>query len=80
MRKSDFSVLLPWKENPDHEPKLGDGISRPRPDEQTRLFTVEVQPPGGARSVRLTTPAPSAKAALTYAQNRWPQATVKLLS
>jgi len=79
MRRSDFSVVLPWKENPEHEPKLGDGISRPRPDEPTRLFTVEVKPPG-AKSLRLTTPAPSAAAALTYAQNRWPQATVKLLS
>lgn len=79
MRKSDFSVLLPWRDDAAHEPKLGDGISRPRPDEHTRLFTVEVQPPG-AKSLRLTTPAPSATAALTYAQNRWPQATVKLLS
>jgi hypothetical protein len=72
----DEGVL--WEEEEEEpRPALGEGLSRPKPGESTRLFTVEVKPPGAQR-MRWTTPAPSADAALTYASNRWPHADVRL--
>lgn len=78
MTSSDFSVLLPWSEDESRQPTLGDGVSRPRPSESTRLFRVEVRTVG-AKPMRWIAPAPSSADALTYARNRWPHADVRLV-
>lgn len=74
---SEFTVLIPWKEPEEHAPTLGDGLSRPKRTDKTKPVTVMVRIPG-ARPMRWTVNAPSQKAALTYAQNRWPHAHVFL--
>lgn len=61
------------------EPRLGPGVSRAKPTETTREYRVEVKRPGH-RPMRVTIPAPTKAKALTYCQNRWPDATVTALS
>lgn len=60
------------------EPRLGPGISRPKPTDVTREYRVQVTRPG-FRPMRVTIPAPTKAKALTYCQNRWPDATVAAL-
>jgi hypothetical protein len=74
---TDFSVLIPWKEPDEATPKLGDGISRPRPEEAIERVTVVIRIPG-AKPMRWTVKAPTPADALLYARNRWPQAAVSL--
>ena len=74
---ADFSVQIPWREPDEATPQLGDGLSRPRPEEVVERVTVDVRF-SGMRPMRWTVPAPSPAAALRYARNRWPQATVSL--
>jgi hypothetical protein len=74
---SDFTVLIPMKEPEEHSPVLGEGLSRPKKTDKTSPITVMVKIPG-ARVMRWTVSAPSPKAALSYAQNRWPHAHVFL--
>jgi hypothetical protein len=61
------------------EPRLGPGISRPRPTEATREYRLEVKRPG-YRPMRVTMPAPTKAKAITYCQNRWPDSTVEFLA
>lgn len=74
---TDFSVQIPWREPDEATPKIGDGISRPRPDEVIERVTVVVRVPG-ARPMRWTVKAPTPEAALLYGRNRWPQASVTI--
>lgn len=59
------------------EPNLGDGISRPMPKEQTRMYRVNVKQPG-MPLMRVAIPAPSKSKALTYCKNRWPDCTAEV--
>ncbi len=70
--------MLPWQWAED-EPtsKHGDGISRPRPRARTRQYRVVVYP-RGAQPMLWTMQAENVKAAIRYAQNRWPGAEVKV--
>jgi hypothetical protein len=72
---ADFSVQIPWSEAEEATPKLGDGVSRPRPEEATERVTVVIRF-SGMRPMRWTVKAPNPEAALLYARNRWPQATI----
>ena len=74
---ADFSVQIPWREPNEATPKIGDGISRPRPEEGIERVTVVIRLPG-AKPMRWTVKAPTPEAALLYARNRWPQAAVSL--
>jgi hypothetical protein len=74
---ADFSVQIPWREPDEATPKLGDGISRPRPEEAIERVTVVIRF-SGMRLMRWTVKAPTPEAALLYARNRWPQAAVSL--
>jgi hypothetical protein len=56
-----------------HEPRTGPGISRPRPGDCVRPFTVRVTPDRG-RPMLATLPACDAEQAITFAKNRWPNA------
>lgn len=60
------------------EPNLGEGVSRPKPNEQTRLYRINVKQPG-APLLRVSIPAPSQRKALTYCKNRWPDSTVEVI-
>jgi hypothetical protein len=55
----------------DPEPKIGPGISRPRPTESARLFRLRVKIPSKPQ-MTITLPAPSRGKAILYCQNRWP--------
>lgn len=74
---ADFAVQIPWREPDEATPELGDGVSRPRPDEVLERVTVVIRL-SGAKPMRWTVLAPTPEAALVYARNRWPQATVSL--
>jgi hypothetical protein len=60
------------------EPSLGEGISRPRASERTRLYALEVRQPGSPL-MRVTIPAPTKAKALMYCRNRWPGCTAEVL-
>jgi hypothetical protein len=60
------------------EPNLGPGVSRPKPDESTRLFKVHVRQPT-MPAMRVTIPAPSKAKALLYCKNRWPNCTAEVI-
>lgn len=60
------------------EPNLGEGISRPRASESTRLYRMRVKQPN-TPSMVITLPAPSKAKAITYCKNRWPGAAVEAL-
>jgi hypothetical protein len=69
-------ALLMWRE--DNQGRHGEGISRPVPKAKTKLYTLIVYK-SGARPMTMTMRAESKAAAITYAQNRWPNATVEAM-
>jgi hypothetical protein len=60
------------------EPKFGPGTSRPKRDEPTRNFLLQVKLPN-APAMRVTIPAPSEAKALMYCRNRWPECEAEVL-
>ena len=67
-------ALLLWRED-DHA-RYGDGISRPVPKARTKLYTLIVYK-SGSMPMTMTMRAESKAAAITYAQNRWPDAVIE---
>ena len=65
-----------WRE--DNQGRYGDGISRPVPKSRTKLYTLIVYK-SGSMPMTMTMRAENKAAAITYAQNRWPNATVEAL-
>ena len=63
-----------WRE--DNQGRYGEGISRPVHKARTRLYNLIVYK-SGAMPMTLTMRAENKTAAITYAQNRWPNATVE---
>ena len=63
-----------WRE--DNQGRYGDGISRPVPKSRTKLYTLIVYK-SGSMPMTMTMRAENKTAAITYAQNRWPNATVE---
>jgi len=55
----------------------GDGISRPRPKTRTREYRLLVYKPG-AQPMTWITRAETKRAAIKYAEARWPSATVEV--
>ena len=76
MTKSDFSSVLLFQEGP--PPKLGDGVSRPKPTDKTKMFRVEVKIKGSA-PMRVVLPAATGSDAVKFAENRWPGAICTLI-
>lgn len=76
MTKSDFSAVLLFQDGP--PPKLGDGVSRPKPTDKTKMFKVEVRLKGSS-PMRVVLPAATATDALKFAENRWPGAVCTLI-
>lgn len=60
------------------EPKLGEGVSRPKPKDRTREYRLVVQIPSN-QPMHVVIPAPTQAEAITYCKNRWPNATVTLV-
>ena len=69
------NVCLHWEINT--QAKLGEGVSRPRAKDKTRPYGLIVKHPA-QRPMKLTLHAPSKRAALRYASNRWPGADVEV--
>jgi hypothetical protein len=72
------------KLSPDHippgwaEPNLGPGVSRPKADERTRDYRLWVKRPD-MPPMRVLMPAPTKAKAVSYCENRWPNATVEVI-
>jgi len=58
-------------------PSLGPGVSRPKPNERTRMYRVLVAWPDRRKMV-VTIPAPSKAKASSYCRNRWPDCTAEV--
>jgi hypothetical protein len=69
-------ALLMWRE--DNQGRYGEGISRPVHKARTKLYTLIVYK-SGALPMTITMRAENKTAAITYAQNRWPNATVETM-
>lgn len=73
MKSQMENVVLGWR-NPESElANLGDGISRPKRGQKTRMYRVRVLFKS-ARPMTAVLPAPSRRDVLRYARNRWPDA------
>jgi hypothetical protein len=67
------NAVLQWR-LPDHEQaSLGEGVSRPKPGQKTRMYRVVVRF-ATAKPMTAILPAASKRDALKYAKNRWPMA------
>ena len=67
-------ALLMWRE--ENQGRYGEGISRPVSKAKTKLYNLIVYK-SGAMPMTITMRAENKTAAITYAQNRWPNATVE---
>ena len=67
-------ALLLWRE--ENQGRYGEGISRPVSKAKTKLYTLIVYK-SGSMPMTMTMRAENKTAAITYAQNRWPNATVE---
>jgi hypothetical protein len=74
---ADFSSFLFQNDEPVC-PNLGEGISRPRPQDQVKPYRILVKIPGSL-PMKTTLNALSPSEALRYASNRWPTAAWELL-
>lgn len=59
-------------------PNLGEGISRPTAKARTREFRLLVRF-AKTQPMRVVMQAETAKRALHYAQNRWPEASIEII-
>jgi hypothetical protein len=73
--KSNYAIP-PSMDGP--QPNIGDGISRPLPDERTKLFNLLVTMKG-SNPMRVTIPAATAAKAKLYAKNRWPDSNAIII-
>ena len=78
MANDKNNFVLPWREENEQQANLGEGISRPKAKARTMMFKLMVKP-SRAQPMTVLMPAENKKAAVRYAQNRWPQAEVAVL-
>lgn len=69
--------MLPFQWDEPITGRFGDGISRPRPKTRTREYRLLVYKPG-AQPMTWITRAETKRAAIKYAENRWPGSTVEV--
>jgi len=74
---SDSPIAFQWRTPPEEQGIYGEGISRPRHGVRTKEYRLMVFP-GGAKPMLWITRAENVNAAIRYAQNRWPNATVEV--
>jgi hypothetical protein len=70
------NALFLWRE--EDQSRHGEGISRPVTKAKTKLYTLIVYK-SGSMPMTMTMRAENKTAAITYAQNRWPNATVEAM-
>jgi hypothetical protein len=74
---SDSPVAFQWRTDPEEQGIYGEGISRPRHGTRVKEYRLMVFP-SGAKPMLWITKAENVSAAIRYAQNRWPNATVEV--
>ena len=67
-------ALLLWRE--ENQGRYGEGISRPVSKVKTKLYNLIVYK-SGSMPMTVTMRAENKTAAITYAQNRWPDAVIE---
>lgn len=72
---SEFTTGFRWNED-EPDAKFGAGISRPMTGRSTKLYKLTIKKPASPTMI-VTLPAESKRAAIKYAKNRWPAATVE---
>lgn len=78
MNSSMDNAVLQWR-LPEHEQaNIGDGVSRPKAGQKTRMYRVLVRFVN-AKPMTAILPAPSKRDALKYAKNRWPTAACEVV-
>jgi hypothetical protein len=70
--------ILPDRWNGEEQPRVGEGVSRPRFGARTREFRLIVYPKG-APPITWTTKAEDKRSAIKYAQSRWPGSEVEVM-
>ena len=70
------NALFLWRE--EDQSRHGEGISRPVAKAKTKLYTLIVYK-SGFMPMTTTMRAENKAAAITYAQNRWPNATIEAM-
>jgi hypothetical protein len=71
-------ALFQWRNDEEDGACYGEGVSRPRHNARVKDFTLLVYP-RGAQPLKWYTRAESKTAAVKYAKNRWPGATVEVV-
>ena len=74
---SDSPIAFQWRTPPEEQGIYGEGISRPRHGVRTKEYRLMVFP-SGAKPMLWITRAENVKAAIRYAQSRWPNARVEV--
>lgn len=67
------NAVLQWRLPEHDQANLGEGVSRPKPGQKTRMYRVVVRFTN-ARPMTAILSAASKRDALKYARNRWPMA------
>lgn len=71
------SQAVPFSWNDEHaDSQFGDGVSHAMPGKRTRTYRLKVHM-AASRPMTVIMDAESKTAAIKYAQNRWPNATIK---
>jgi len=78
MNSSMDNAVLQWRLPEHDQANLGDGVSRPKPGQRTKMYRVSVRFVN-ARPMTAILPAPSKRDALKYAKNRWPGAACEVV-
>ena len=76
LTESMGNVVLHFRDDTP-QANLGEGVSRPKPGDSVKTFTVRVQFPNAA-PMKATLQARNKREALKFARNRWPDGTCEL--
>jgi len=74
---SNSPISFQWRNDEEDLCRYGEGISRPTPGKVTNIYRLLIYK-SGSRPMTWTTRAETKQHAITYAQNRWPGATVEV--
>lgn len=78
MDSSMDNAVLQWRLTEHEQANIGEGVSRPRAGQRTRMYRVLVRFVN-AKPMTAILPAPSKRDALKYAKNRWPMAACEVV-
>lgn len=78
MNSSMDNAVLQWRLPEHDQANIGEGVSRPKAGQKTRMYRVLVRFVN-AQPMTAILPAPSKRDALKYAKNRWPAAACEVV-